>query len=44
MKIKIWDKVLVASSLQLKMFNHKLLVSKKFIPYVLSFILVLKSI
>jgi len=35
---------LVASHLQLKMFSRKWLATKKFIPYVLAFIIILKSI
>jgi hypothetical protein len=45
MKAKIYGlKFLVVSQLQLKMFSHKWFAIKKFIPYVLAFILILKSI
>jgi hypothetical protein len=35
---------LVVSHLQLKLFNLKQPVTKKFIPYVLAFIIILKSV
>ncbi len=45
MKAKTYGiNVLVANSLQLKLFIHKQLAIKKFIPYVLAFIFSLKSI
>jgi hypothetical protein len=45
MKVKTYEiKNLVANDLQLKIFSHKRLVTKIFIPYVLGFILIFKSI
>jgi len=45
MKAKTYGiKFLVVSGLWLKMFSRKWFTTKKFIPYVLAFILILKSI
>ncbi len=45
MKAKTYGIIfLVVSRLQLNIFSYKLLAIKKFIPYVLAFILILKTI
>jgi hypothetical protein len=45
MKAKTYGmKILIVNHLQLKMFSHKSLVIKIFIPYVLAFILILNII
>ncbi len=44
MRIKIWDKIFSKKLLQLKMFSCKFMTTKKFIPYVLAFIFILKTI
>jgi hypothetical protein len=42
--MKKWDKFLIARNLQLKIFSHKVLATKLFIPHVLALIFILKSI